>query len=357
MFGFLAPYAGAYTEYVGVIIILISALIIAKAVNFIIKKTVLHITEKTKTVLDNLIVKAIGRPITVGIFLAGIHLSANTLSVFASYMDEIMFLFTIIYAAFIGWLAVRIVNAVIDWYSIEIAERTKTKVDEQFLPVFKKVAYGIVGIIILLWLLGQLGVEITTLVAAMGIGGLAIALGLQGTLSEFFAGAHLILDKPIKIKDYVELDSGEKGYVEDIGWRSTKLRLLSNNLVIIPNSKLAASKIINYSEPLEEVSVVVPVGVSYHSDLEKVEKVTVDVARKIQRTVEGAVREHEPFIRYNEFGDSNINFSVILRAKQYVKRYLMIHEFMKALKKEYDRKGIEISWPVRKVYTHRGRGK
>ena len=85
-------------------------------------------------------------------------------------------------------------------------------------------------------------------------------------------------------------------------------------------------------------------------DLDKVEKVTIDVAKTIQKTVPGAVKTFEPFIRYHTFGDSNINFSVILRVEKFVDKYLITHEFIKALKARYDKEGIEISWPVRKVY-------
>ena len=98
------------------------------------------------------------------------------------------------------------------------------------------------------------------------------------------------------------------------------------------------------------MSVMVQCGVSYGSDLKKVEKVTIDVAGKIQKTVPGAVKTFEPFIRYHTFGDSNINFTVILRVEKFVDRYLVIHEFIKALKESYDKEKIEISWPVRKVY-------
>lgn len=357
MFDFLVPYFGVYTEYLVVVIILILALIVGKIVNFVIKKTVLHITEKTKTMLDDLIVGAIGRPILIGIFLVGLHISATTLSVLASYASEITFLFTIIYAAFIGWFAVRIVNAIITWYAQEMAERTKTKADEQFLPIFKKVAYGVVGILIILWLLGQLGVEITTLIAAMGIGGLAIALAMQDTLSEFFAGAHIILDRPIKIGDYIELDSGDKGTVVDIGWRSTKIVNYKKNLVVIPNSKLASSKIINYFAPGHEVGFTVDGGIGYGEDLAKVEKVTLDVAKKVLKRLGVGVKDFEPIMRYQEFGDSNIDFKVIMRVKKYGDQFLVKHEFMKELKKRFDKEGIEIAWPIRKVYLHKGKSK
>ena len=355
MFEFLVPYFGTYSEYVAVVIILVISLIIGKIANSVIKRVFFHITAKTKTSLDDLIVKAISKPILLGIFLVGLHLSASMLTALSSYADEMMFYFTIIYAAFVGWVAVRVINAIITWYSMEIAERTKTKADEQFLPIFRKVAYGVVGIVIIIWLLGQMGVEVTTLVAAMGIGGLAVALALQDTLSEFFAGAHIILDRPIKIGDYIELDSGDKGTVIDIGWRSTKIRNYQNNMVVIPNSKLASSKIINYFSPDQQVGFTVDCGVGYGEDLAKVEKVTLDVAKKVIRSLGVGAKNFEPVMRYQEFGDSNINFKVIMRVKSYPDQFLVKHEFMKELKKRYDREGIEISWPIRKVYLHRAR--
>lgn len=355
MFEFLVPYFGVYTEYVAVVITLVLFLIIAKIVNFIIKRSILHVTAKTKTVLDDLILGAVTKPIFLGIFLVGIHTSTGILSALAAYANEIVFAFTIIYAAFIGWFAVRIINAIITWYAQEMAEKTKTKADEQFLPIFKKVAYGVVGILIILWLLGQLGVEITTLIAAMGIGGLAVALAMQDTLSEFFAGAHIILDRPIKIGDYIELDSGDKGTVVDIGWRSTKIVNYKKNLVVIPNSKLANSKIVNYYAPGHEVGFTVDGGVGYGEDLAKVEKVALEEAEKVLKKLGVGPKDFKPVMRFQEFGDSNIDFKIIFRVKKYGDQFLVKHEFIKALKKRFDKEKIEIAWPVRKVYLHKAK--
>ncbi|UCD06831.1 MAG: mechanosensitive ion channel family protein, partial [Candidatus Aenigmatarchaeota archaeon] len=336
-------------------ITLVLFLIIAKIVNFIIKRSILHVTAKTKTVLDDLILGAVTKPIFLGIFLVGIHISTGMLSALATYANEIVFAFTVIYAAFVGWFAVRIINAIISWYAIEMAEKTKTKADEQFLPIFKKVAYGVVGILIILWLLGQLGVEITTLIAAMGIGGLAVALAMQDTLSEFFAGAHIILDRPIKIGDYIELDSGDKGTVVDIGWRSTKIVNYKKNLVVIPNSKLANSKIVNYYAPGHEVGFTVDGGVGYGEDLAKVEKVALEEAEKVLKKLGVGPKDFKPVMRFQEFGDSNIDFKIIFRVKKYGDQFLVKHEFIKALKKRFDKEKIEIAWPVRKVYLHKAK--
>lgn len=200
--------------------------------------------------------------------------------------------------------------------------------------------------------LGVLGIEVTPLVASLGIGGLAIALALQKTLENYFSGVYLTATKSIKVGDYIELESGLRGYVHEVGWRATKIRMLPNNIVVVPNAKLADSVLVNYYMPQQEMSVVLQCGVSYLSDLEHVEKVTIEVAKKVLQSVEGGKKDFEPFIRYHTFGDSNIQFSIILRVEEFVNQYLVVHEFFKALTKRYKKEGIEISWPIRKIYSY-----
>ena len=148
----------------------------------------------------------------------------------------------------------------------------------------------------------------------------------------------------------MRLETGEEGYVIDITWRNTTIRALPNNIIIVPNSKLASAVIVNYYLPQREMAVLVQVGVSYDSDLEEVERVTVEVAKEVMREVEGGVPEFEPFIRYHTFADFSINFTVILRAREFVGQYLIKHEFIKRLHKRYQQEGIEIPFPIRTVY-------
>ena len=208
-----------------------------------------------------------------------------------------------------------------------------------------------IAFIVLMIILDELGVNVTAAVVAFGIGGLAVAFALQGTLSEFFAGIYLMSDRPVRVGDYIRLDSSQEGYVVDIGWRSTKIRELPNNIIVVPNSKLAGSIVTNYYLPEPEMACLVQVGVSYDSDLEKVERVTIDVAKRVLERVTGGVPEFEPFIRYHTFSDFSINFTVILRAKEYVDRYLLTHEFVKELHKRYREENIVIPYPIRTIYT------
>ncbi len=138
--------------------------------------------------------------------------------------------------------------------------------------------------------------------------------------------------------------------MEHNGWRGVRIKQLPNVVIIIPNSKLAGSTIINYALPENEMSILVQVGVDYSSDLEKVEKTTIDVARDVMKTVEGGVKDFEPFIRYHTFADSSVNFTVILRAQEFVSQYLLKHEFIKRLHKRYHQEGITIPFPIRTLF-------
>ncbi len=342
---FLVP----YMEYIIALVVLIATLILAKGITALLTRYVSRIVKITKSELDDMLLAAVKRPLFWGIVLGGVYLAIKGLSALSAYATELGMLFSVIFIFYGAYVLSRAVNVIIDWYAKEIAVRTKTKLDQQFLPIFRKLGYAIIYGLAILWILGQLGIEITTLIAAMGIGGIAIALALQPTLSNFFSGAQMVLDRPLKIGDYIELDSGDKGRVVDIGWRSTRIRTYGNNLLIIPNSKIADSKIINYNIPNKEAGFIIECGVAYDSDLDKVEKVTIKVAKDVLKK-HGGVEGFEPKLRYREFGDSSINFCIIMRTQTYSKKFRARHEFIKRLKKRFDKEKIEIAFPQLDVH-------
>jgi small-conductance mechanosensitive channel len=201
-----------------------------------------------------------------------------------------------------------------------------------------------------LMLLDYLEISISPLIAGLGLGGLAIALALQPTLSSFFAGAQIVSDQLVRVGDYIELDSGQKGYVVDVGWRSTRVRTTFNNMMVIPNSRLVDSVITNYYGPEMELAVMVESGVSYSSDLAQVEDVVMAVAREIIEELDEAVKTREPWFGYDEFGDSNINFWVWLYAKDRIGSFRVKSELIKRLHARFDQEGITINYPVRTTY-------
>ncbi|MFF4960000.1 mechanosensitive ion channel family protein [Streptomyces sp. NPDC001222] len=203
-------------------------------------------------------------------------------------------------------------------------------------------------------MLQTLGISIAPLLTALGVGGLAVALALQDTLANLFAGIHILASKTVQPGDYIRLSSGEEGYVVDINWRQTTVRQLSNNLVVIPNGQLAKSNMINFTRPEQRLTVLVQVGVGYDSDLEHVEKVTMEVVAEVMTEITGAVPEHEPAIRFHTFGDSRIGFTVILGVGEFSDQYRIKHEFIKRLHKRYRAEGIRIPAPARTVALQQG---
>jgi small-conductance mechanosensitive channel len=213
----------------------------------------------------------------------------------------------------------------------------------------RNIAWAFVAVIGLLVILNGLGLAITPMLTALGVGGLAVALALQEPLANFFAGLFITLAGQIRVGDYVTLDSGQEGYVADFSWRSTRLRMLANNLIVVPNAKLAQAIVVNHHLPSQDLAVLVDVGVDYASDLWHVEQVVMEVGREVMAEVPGGVPEFEPFIRYHTFGESSINFTVILRAKEFVDQYLVKHEFVKHLHARFNQEGIVIPFPIRTI--------
>jgi small-conductance mechanosensitive channel len=191
------------------------------------------------------------------------------------------------------------------------------------------------------------GISITPLLGALGVGGLAVALALQDTLANLFAGIHILASKKVQVDDFVQLDSGEEGWIVDINWRNTTIRQIPGNMVIVPNHKFADAIITNFAQPEPEMNIVVECGVHYRSELEHVERVTIEVGRRIMRELDAAVTDHEPKVRFHTFGDSSIDFRVILRIREFADQYMIISEFIKALHRRFQDEGIEIPFPIR----------
>lgn len=203
-------------------------------------------------------------------------------------------------------------------------------------------------------ILQNLGVQVTALVTGLGIGGLAVALALQDTLSNLFSGFQIILARQVRSGDFVRLDAGAEGYVTDIQWRNTTIRSrIDDHEIIVPNSKLANSIVTNFARPVRSFWVKVEVGVAYGSDLDRVEEVTLEVARQVLEE-EGVSSGADPVLRYTGFGDSSIGFVIRLKLDEWGRQFTVRHAFIKRLHARYAQEGIEIPFPIRTVHVPGG---
>ena len=185
------------------------------------------------------------------------------------------------------------------------------------------------------------------MLTALGVGGLAVSLALKDTLSDVFSGLHILLSKKVEPGDFISLDSGEMGYIQNITWRNTKMLERSNNIIHIPNTKLSSAIIKNYDSGDPSFSVKIPIGVSYDSDLEKVGEIIEEVSNKIHKTMVEVNKDAEPSFKFKGFGQSSIDLVVYFRGNKYGDQNPIVHEFIKAIHKRFDEENIEIPYPVR----------
>jgi small-conductance mechanosensitive channel len=210
----------------------------------------------------------------------------------------------------------------------------------------RSVARGVVYCVGLLVLLAALGIQITPILAALGVGGLAVALALQDTLSNLFAGVHLLADKPIRVGDYVKLADTVEGHVVDIGWRSTRVRMLQNVVVTIPNKRVAESMITNYDMPEPRMALLIRVGVDYGTDPDLVERVLVEEAQRAAGDVPGLLAEPAPTARLIPgFGDFSLDFTLTCQVESFTDQFAVQHELRKRILRRLVAEGVQI--PVR----------
>ncbi len=332
-------------QYTKALTLFLAFFLIATLIDFLMKRYGKKLIESSEHELVGKICEIIHSPTYFLLVITGLYFGAKSIPMSPRLKHGIEALFFVLATLTVARMMSKTSNVLVTKW-LKVSQRYK-KTPE----LINKIVSVIIYIIALLVILDHFNIEISPIIATLGLGGLAVGLALQDTLKDFFAGLHIISDQPIRVGDHIELEGQQlSGYVEDIGWRSTRIRTLPNNYVIVPNSKLAASTLVNHNMPQMDMKVRVQVGVDYTSDLDKVEDVTIEVAKEVQEEVEGAVKDFEPFIRFHTFGDNNINFTVILQVEEFIDQYLVTNEFVKRLHDRYKEEDIEISWPIRKVY-------
>jgi len=324
-------------------------MIITAAVLFIIRSVAFRLlhawAEKTGTDIDDMIIKSLRMPSLFWILALGLYAGLLLSDLPQKY---VFFFSKAIHVIIILSITLAIANLT--------GKIFRNYIQKSNLPFpTTGLAYGILKSSILiigfLIILGVLGISITPILTALGVGGLAVALALQDTLANLFAGIHVLMEKSIRVGDFIKLETGQEGYVEDITWRTTRVRMLPNNIVVIPNSKLAQSIVTNYFLPEKRMSLQIPISVSYASDPEQVERVLVEEAQRAVGDVPGLLGEPEPFARFIPgFGDSSLDFTLICQVGEFVDQYPVQHELRKRIFRRFREEGIEIPFPHRTVY-------
>ena len=300
--------------------------------------------KRTTFKTDDLLLGAIERQIIIWLGLASIYYITKTTEYLLPYSTNII---KIIVLTFILTITIAISKFLVGLIDVWSAKQ------ERALPstkIFVNLVRAIVITIGVLVALDYIGVSITPMLTALGVGGLAISLALKDTLSDVFAGLHILLSKKVEPGDFIELESGQMGYITNITWRNSTILERTNNVFIVPNTLLSNAIIKNYDTIDRTFSARIPLGVGYESDLEFVEKVTLEVANEVVKDLDVHVKEFVPFLRFFEFGESSINLKVFFKVHEYGDQHPLIHKFIKQLLIRYKKEGINIPFPIRTLY-------
>ena len=249
------------------------------------------------------------------------------------------FLFQILRCLTIFTITLIIAHVVSGYLKYKLGKSKRSINSSSILLTLIDIFIYTIGILVLL---ESFGVSVTPMLTALGVGGMATALALQDTLTNLVSGINTLLSKQVKIGDFVKLASGEAGHIVDMNWRNTTIKTTTDNMIVVPNRNIATSVIVNYAQPYESCSMVIAIGVSYDSDLQRVETITKEVAKEILHTTNGGAAGVEPLVRYKDFGDYSINFDVVLRVNTVMDQSLVRHQFIKAIYDRYKKEGITI---------------
>lgn len=313
--------------------------------SFALDRIAIFLERRTKTTLDEDIIRSLRRPVVLWFTLAGFYFAVLIMELDQDVEQVLVDLLSavIIISASV-WFAELVVRLMV------AAVPNRPGRASPVTGVVQNVVRIFVMMVGLVLVLGNFGISVAPMLTGLGIGGLAVALGLQETLANVFAGMQLTIARNIRVGDILRLQDGEELVLEDIGWRATRMRrVFTEATVIIPNARLANDMITNFDQPTSEVGVLIDVGVHYKSDLRRVDVVAREVGAEVMAEVEGGVRTHAPYLRFKKFGDSAVELEIQLRATGFRESMSVRSEFIMRLAERFAKEGIVIPFPIRAI--------
>jgi small-conductance mechanosensitive channel len=330
-------------------------LAITLAVGRLVKGIIFNILRRwvahSKTAVATIVMRALDGPFMLWVLILGLHLAAQSSDLPARWMTRLAQLLLVLWIISLAMMLSRLLGNVIRFYGNDIPGALPVTTLTQNLAQIG------VALLALLVLLNLLGIPIAPILTALGVGGLAVALALQDTLSNLFAGFYVAIARQVRLNDYIKLNTGEEGYVSDITWRSTIIRTLQYNMIVIPNAKLAQAIVTNYCLPEKRLAIQVRVSVAYDSDIELVERVLLEEAVKATAVLPSMLAEPAPVVRLEPgFGDSTLDFTLGCNVKEFGDQFLVRHELRKRILKRFQQERIDMPFPTRTLYLHKEAG-
>ena len=324
--------------------------IVAHMVSYIAKKVILRITAKTKTDIDDSIVKNTNKPISLLLLLLGVKLAIIPLELTDKVNTMAQHTISTLVIIVITYTLIVVFSIMIMAWAKRLAEKTKSKADDQTVKISEKATKVIVITLALLFILQVWGIQIGPLLASLGIIGIAVAFGLQNTLGNIFGGISMILDRSIRVGDVIKLDEGTPGEIGgtviDVGLRSTRIKTWNNEVVVVPNGVLAGQKIKNYVLPDHTARIVVPFSVAYGSGINQVKKIVMNEINKL----DNLNPKEKSQVMFVEMGPSSMNFQALVYITSYEHRFETKENLNCRIYDAFNKNKILIPFPQMDIY-------
>jgi len=335
-------------QYLLFAIVIVVSFVIGKTVYFILKHQLTTLTAKTNTNFDDLLIRVLQGPLVLAIVIIGLQFGLDILTIpidISSFLDNVL---SILVSLTIIWFIIRLVDVFIEEYMKPYAEKTDTKLDEELIPVVKKVINALILIFGAITIISNFGYDLTALIAGLGIGGIALAFAAQETLSNMFGGVVIFTDRPFAIGDRVKIDDKIYGDVLDVGMRSSKIKNLDDNIVVVPNSVISKAIIENYVRPTKRIRQTFKIGLTYRTKPAKV-KEAIEIIKKAIRVGDGVTKD-EPDVQFTEFADSSLNLYCVYWIKSLDYWGSSKNSINMKILEDFEKAGIEMAYPTQTVH-------
>jgi small-conductance mechanosensitive channel len=314
-------------------------------VRWLILKALRRWVARSQSRAGTVLTQVLAGPMTIWVVILAAHVAIQSSNMPVKFADDGAEILYFLWMVSVTLMATRLAGNLVRHYGEQVPGALPVTTLSQNLA---QIGVLILGAVVVL---DHYNYSIKTILTALGIGGLAVALALQDTLSNLFAGFYVAVARQVRLGDYIKLNTGEEGYVSDIGWRSTTIRSLNSNMIIIPNSKLAQAVVTNYYLPEKRMSASFQVSVSYRSDVEQVERLLLTVAREGTADIPGMLADPAPDVAFDPgFGESSLAFTVSFTVAEFTNQFGVRHELKKRILNRFRQDGVEISLPTRVVH-------
>jgi small-conductance mechanosensitive channel len=323
--------------------ILLASYLGARFLSFLLGRTLARAARRTARPLDDRAITGLQRPLTYALFLLGAYAAVHRMPAPGAWTDRLDQALYALAVVLVSLALIRAYGILLDWYSTE--SRRGEVLATEFGPLLSKLGRLLILVLGLIAVLNHFEVNVQSLVVSLGVGSLALGLAAQDTLANMFAGFTLMLDRPFKIGDRIQLATGEVGDVETIGMRATQIRTLDETFLIVPNSSLTKERLVNLSRPSRSITTRMEVGLAYGTDLAQAKR----ILREAALSSEYIDQERAPQVLVSRFADFSVNFQLVFWARDYTQQGLARSQVHEEAYRLLRGAGIEIPVPVRRI--------